>query len=166
MSKLFHAIYLSIIAALSMALIYPSATNEGQKGPQPDDTRVVILPFVAHDYFSDEVAAAFLPMLLHSLESTPNLSVVPLTEIPADSRELDEYHTWPGDTESYVALKLEVFGRSDSLRISGLMLDGFTGERHELTISGSGGPSIHESIADKVTDHVVALSTRSLLEPS
>ena len=165
MPKLFHAIYLSVIAALSIALVYPSATNEGQKEPQPDDTRVVVLPFVVHDYFSDEVAAAFLPKLLHSLGSAPNLSVVPLAEIPVDSRELDEYLTWPGDTASYVALELEVSGRHDSLRIRVLMLDGFTGERHGFSISGSGGPSAHENMADSVTEHVVALSTRSLLEP-
>ena len=166
MSKLFHVVYLSVIAALSIALVYPSATDEGQKEPQPDDTRVVVLPFIVHDYFSDEAAAAFLPLLLHSLESAPNLSVVPLAEIPVDSRKLDEYHTWPGDTESYVALELEVSGRRDSLTIRASMLDGFTGERHGFGISGSGGPNTHESMADSVTEHVVALSTRSLLEPS
>ena len=165
MSKLSHVIYLSVIAILSIALVYPSATDESQKELQPNDTRVVVLPFVVDDYFSDEVAAAFLPMLLHSLESTPNLSVVPLAEIPVDSRGLDEYHSWPGDTESYVALKLEVSGRRDSLTVRGLMLDGSTGERHGFSISGSGGPSAHESMADSVTEHVVALSTRSLLEP-
>lgn len=161
MSKIAHAIYLSIIVALGFALVYPTVTSDRRSITSPDETRVVVLPYVVYSYFADDVAAAFSPVLLRALEAAPNLSVVPLSEIPVDVRTFDQIDSWPGSAESYVALKLVISGRSESISIDVEILDGLTGEEHGFGASGT-----YEGLANAVTEHVVALSTRSSLEPS
>lgn len=95
MSKLHHAIYLTIIGALLIAvvgLLTPKSTDDSFQGVGQG---VVVFSFVPMDPESESVAAELTKTLIESLEKIANISVLTESDLPPSMQDSSNHHRWP-----------------------------------------------------------------------
>ena len=95
MSKLHHAIYLTIIGALLIVvfgLLTPQSTDDSFQGVGQG---IAVFSFVSMDPESDSVAAELTRTLIESLEKTVNISVLTESDLPPGMQDSSDHHRWP-----------------------------------------------------------------------
>lgn len=126
MSKVYHAIYLTIIGALVIlvvGLLTPSSTDEPKESLSH---RVVIFPFHSMDSSSDHLATELTAKLIQSLENSQNIDVVLESDLPSKSHSAENHHLWA--KKAFVKLIFEgaVQSRGENARITAQIIDGLS----------------------------------------
>lgn len=94
MSRLHHAIYLTIIAALLVSifgLLIPGPIHDTAPAASQN---VAVYPFVAIDPESESVAAELTKALVRSLQKIPNIHVLTGSDIPIGMRNPSTHDQW------------------------------------------------------------------------
>jgi adenylate cyclase len=94
-SKLHHAIYLSIIGALVIAILGLLTPQSIDYSDPPASHSVVVFDFLAMDSESEFAAGAMTTTLIQSLEKAQNISVLTSTDLPSSMQDPSNHHRWP-----------------------------------------------------------------------
>lgn len=119
MSRFYHAIYLSIIAALAIGLYTILA---------PQVHRVVIFPLISTDPTTDDLAAKLTAELIRFVESTENMKVYPITDLPDGIQSAENHHLWPRDIQASLIFEGTIGVLGDNVRTTMQLIDGSASE--------------------------------------
>jgi TolB-like protein len=95
MSKLHHAIYLTIIGALVIVILGLLTPQSIDYSYPPASHGVVVFDFVAMDSESEFTAAEMTTTLIQSLEKAANISVLTNADLPSSMQDSSNHHRWP-----------------------------------------------------------------------
>ena len=129
MSKIYHAIYLSIIGVLTISL-YTYLV--------PPVHHVVIFPIQSTDPTTDDLAAKLTAELIRFVDSYENTQIYPISDLPPGIQSAEDHHLWPQDIGASLIFEGSIGVRGDNVRTTMQLLDAKTGEHfwaegHEIS---------------------------------
>lgn len=95
MSKIHHAIYLTIIGALLIAVFGLLTPNSTDDSIQRASQGVVVFSFIPLDPESETVAADLTRTVIQSLEKISNITVLTKSDLPPSMHDPSNHEGWP-----------------------------------------------------------------------
>jgi len=123
MSKLHHAIYLSIIGALVIAVLGLLTPKSIDYSDPPARHGVVVFDFVAMDSESEFAAADMTATLIQSLEKVPNISVLTEADLPSSMQDSSKHHRWQKIELVSLILEGSVRNSEEGTRVTAQLID-------------------------------------------
>ncbi len=123
MTKVHHAIYLTIIGALTIAIIGLLTPQSIDRSDQVASYGVVVFSFHAMDSNSDSIAAELTTALTQSLQNVPNINIFSESDLPPGMKDSSDHHLWPESELVSLILEGAVQSSDDGVKITAQLID-------------------------------------------
>ena len=126
MTKVHHAIYLTIIGALTITIVGLLTPQSIDRSDQVASYGVVVFSFHSMDSDSESVATELTAALTRSLKNVPNINIVSESDLPSSMKNPSDHHLWPKSELVSLILEGTVQSSDDGVRITAQLIDAST----------------------------------------
>lgn len=123
MTKVHHAIYLTIIGALTITIIGLLTPQSIDRSDYVASYGVVVFSFRSMDSDSESIADELTTALTQSLKNVPNINIVSESDLPPNMKNSSDHHLWPKNELVSLILEGTVQSSDNGVRITAQLID-------------------------------------------
>ncbi len=154
MSKVHHAIYLTLIGGLAILIVGLLLPRSVDHSEQVNTHHVVVFPFRSSNVDSEDIAADLTLALIRSLEKVPTIEVVAVSDLPRNMRDPSNHHLWSNDGVVSLFVEGNVQRSAAGVRITAQLVDA-SSNNHVWSNSFVADHDINSEVVEAVEDQVV-----------